>query len=74
MTHINKPVMIPKMTAKPQLVTRLGLAKGRFSRGEFEEYPKTILSDQMYLVIKYQDPDSCITDYLKKEDFKKKWI
>lgn len=39
--------------------------KRKFSREEFEEYLK-VLINQKYPKVKYQDPDSCISDYLKK--------
>lgn len=42
------------------------MTKRKLSREEFEEYLK-VLINQKYPEVKYQDPDSCIADYLKKK-------
>jgi hypothetical protein len=39
--------------------------KRKFSREEFDEYLKVVL-DHKYPQVKYQNPDSCIADFLKK--------
>lgn len=49
------------------------MAKRRFSREEFDQYLK-ILINQDYPVVKYQDPDSCIADYLNKRKHSQKLV